>query len=116
MATPRIDDRNWSALSTGQRIHQLEVEGYLVLPDLLDADHIARLKAITATFETTAVDYSERQRGRNNIQSNAADRRTHASLLGASHSNIIRIVVRKATLSGCFSGKGFLTRPRFRNV
>ena len=68
MTTPRIDDRDWSALTTGQRIHQLEVEGYLVLPDLLDADHIARLKAITATFETTAVDYSERQRGRSNIQ------------------------------------------------
>ena len=50
---PRIDDRDWSALTTGQRIRQLEVEGYLVLPDLLDADHIARLKAITATFETT---------------------------------------------------------------
>jgi ectoine hydroxylase-related dioxygenase (phytanoyl-CoA dioxygenase family) len=68
MATPRIDDRDWSALTTSQRIRQLEVEGYLVLPDLLDADHIARLKAITATFETTAVDYSERQRGRSNIQ------------------------------------------------
>ena len=65
---PRIDDRDWSALTTGQRIRQLEVEGYLVLPDLLDADHVARLKAITATFETKAVDYSERQRGRNNIQ------------------------------------------------
>ena len=68
MATPRIDDRDWSALTTGQRIRQLEVEGYLVLPGLLDADHIARLKAITTTFETTAVDYSERQRGRSNIQ------------------------------------------------
>ena len=68
MSTPHIDDRDWSDLTTGQRIRQLEVEGYLVLPDLLDADHIARLKAITATFETTAVDYSQHQRGRPSIQ------------------------------------------------
>ena len=68
MSTPRIDDRDWSALDTGQRIRQLEIEGYLVLPDLLDIEHIARLKAITATFETKAVDYSEHQRGRPNIQ------------------------------------------------
>ena len=31
MAIPRIDDRDWSGLTTGQRIRQLEVEGYLVL-------------------------------------------------------------------------------------
>ncbi|HIG53671.1 MAG TPA: hypothetical protein EYQ18_06765 [Candidatus Handelsmanbacteria bacterium] len=68
MPAPHIDDRDWSALSTGQRIRQLEVEGYLVMPDLLDADHLTRLKAITTTFKTTAVDYSEHQRGRPNIQ------------------------------------------------
>ena len=68
MIKPNIDDRDWTALTTGERIRQLEVEGYLVLPDLLDAEHIARLKAITATFETKAVDYSKNQRGRPNIQ------------------------------------------------
>ena len=68
MPTATIDDRDWSALSTGARIRQLEVEGYLLLPDLLDPDHVARLKAITATFGTKAVDYSENQRGRPGIQ------------------------------------------------
>ena len=68
MPTATIDDRDWSALSTGARIRQLEVEGYLLLPDLLDPDHIARLKAITATFDTKAVDYSKNQRGRPGIQ------------------------------------------------
>ena len=68
MPTATIDDRDWSALSTGARIRQLEVEGYLLLPDLLDPDHVARLKAITATFDTKAVDYSENQRGRPGIQ------------------------------------------------
>ena len=68
MPTATIDDRDWSALSTGARIRQLEVEGYLLLPDLLDPDHVARLKAITATFDTKAVDYSKNQRGRPGIQ------------------------------------------------
>ena len=65
---PRIDDRDWSQLTLGQRIQQLEVEGYVVLPDLLDANHIARLKAQTSQLETTHVDYSVHQRGRSSIQ------------------------------------------------
>ncbi|MCZ6677877.1 MAG: phytanoyl-CoA dioxygenase family protein [Candidatus Poribacteria bacterium] len=65
---PRIDDRDWRQFTLGQRIQQLEVEGYLVLPDLLNADHIARLKEQTARFETTHVDYSVHQRGRQSIQ------------------------------------------------
>ena len=68
MPTLKIDDRDWSTLSTGERIRQLEVEGYLLLPDLLGPDHIARLKASTATFDTQAVDYSKNQRGRPDIQ------------------------------------------------
>jgi ectoine hydroxylase-related dioxygenase (phytanoyl-CoA dioxygenase family) len=68
MPVPYTDDRDWSALSTSQRIRQLEVEGYLVMPNLLDPDHLTRLKAITTTFKTTAVDYSMNQRGRPNIQ------------------------------------------------
>ena len=35
MTTPRVDDRDWSVLTLGERIRQIEVEGYLVLPDLL---------------------------------------------------------------------------------
>ena len=66
--TQRIDDRDWSQLTLGQRIQHLEVEGYVVLPDLLDADHIARLKAQTSQLETTHVDYSVHQRGKSSIQ------------------------------------------------
>lgn len=64
----RIDNRDWSTLTLGERIRQIEVEGYLVLPDLLPADHIARLKAETARLETTAVDYSVHQRGCPHVQ------------------------------------------------
>lgn len=68
MSAPRIDDRDWSTLSLGERIRMIEVEGYLVLPDLLPADHVARLKTETAQFDTKAVDYSVYQQVRPNVQ------------------------------------------------
>src|SRR5438128_1431018 len=69
----RLDDRDWSALTLGQRIRQIEVEGYVVLPDLLSAGHIARLKAETARFETKPVDYSVYQRVCPNVQFRGGD-------------------------------------------
>ena len=30
-----VDDRDWSALSEGERIRQIELEGYLIVPDIL---------------------------------------------------------------------------------
>ncbi len=55
-------------MTPGERIRQIEVEGYLALPDLLTAEHISRLKAETAKLETQPVDYSVYQRGCPNIQ------------------------------------------------
>ena len=68
MHTPRIDDRDWSALSLGDRIRQIEVEGYLLLPDLLTPEHVARLKTETAKLKTRPVDYSVHQQGCPDIQ------------------------------------------------
>lgn len=59
---------DWAALSLGRQIRHLEVEGYVVLPDLLDRAHVARLKVETAQLETEAVDYSDKQRGRGQLQ------------------------------------------------
>jgi hypothetical protein len=64
----RVDDRDWSLLTLGDQIRQIEVEGYLVLPDLLSAAEIAALKSETSRLETIAVDYSEHQRGCPGIQ------------------------------------------------
>lgn len=63
-----IDSRDWSLLSLGERIRQIEVEGYLVLPYLLVAAEIAALKTETARLETKAVDYSVYQRVRPGVQ------------------------------------------------
>ena len=68
MGGSRIDDRDWSAMTLGQRIQQLEVEGFVVLPGVLSRDQIAGLKAQTATWETNAVAYSAHQRTRTNVQ------------------------------------------------
>ena len=68
MQTQRIDDRDWSQLTLGQRTRQIEVEGYVVLPALLDAEQIARLKSETARLETRAVDYSVHQQVRPGVQ------------------------------------------------
>ena len=37
IADTRRPDADWSELTTGERIRYLELEGYLVLPDLLGA-------------------------------------------------------------------------------
>ncbi len=66
--TPILGDRDWSLLTFGERVKQLELEGYLVLPGLLTADRVARLKQETSQLPTRAVDYSPRQRGCPGVQ------------------------------------------------
>jgi ectoine hydroxylase-related dioxygenase (phytanoyl-CoA dioxygenase family) len=68
MPEQRIDSRDWSALNLGERMRQIEVEGYLVLPNVLTPAQVAELKAETAQFETQAVDYSVHQRYKSNVQ------------------------------------------------
>ena len=62
-----IDSRDWSQLTRPQQIQQLELEGYLVIPDLLDADDILCLKKATAELATVAVDYSPHQQVAQNV-------------------------------------------------
>ena len=59
LCVPGIDDRNWSALTLGEQIRQIEVEGYLLIPDLLSAEQIAKIKSQAATLETQGMDHSE---------------------------------------------------------
>lgn len=58
---PTTDDRDWSALTLGERIRQIEMEGYLLIPDLLSAEQIAKIKSHVSTLETQGMDYSEHQ-------------------------------------------------------
>lgn len=57
----QVDDTDFTTFSKGEKIRQLEVEGYLVLPGVLDTDRIARLKAELAAAPMQVKDYSDAQ-------------------------------------------------------
>ena len=57
----RIVDTDWARLTLGERIQHLEVEGYLVIPDLLSPEQIEKLKAETKNLKTRAADYSDKK-------------------------------------------------------
>ena len=56
-----LDGRDFGAFTLAQRIRHLEVEGYAVLPGMLDAGQIKRLKAELADVPMQHKDYSEAQ-------------------------------------------------------
>ena len=49
---------DWSTLTTGERIRYLELEGYLVLPDLLEPAQVSAVGEELAALPLTATDYS----------------------------------------------------------
>jgi hypothetical protein len=59
---------DWSRLSTAQRIKHLEIEGYVLIPDILSADQIGKVKAELARLPTEGRDYSENQRSCTDVQ------------------------------------------------
>ena len=54
-----VDETDFTTFSGGEQVHHLEVEGFAVFPDVLDADHIARLKAATHDLPMQTKDYSD---------------------------------------------------------
>ncbi|MDJ0754155.1 MAG: phytanoyl-CoA dioxygenase family protein [Ardenticatenaceae bacterium] len=62
MPTPQIDRRDWSTLSRGEQLRQLEMEGYLILPNVLSPALLAQLRKETAAVRTNPMDYSVHQR------------------------------------------------------
>ena len=45
---------DWKSMNIGERICHLEVEGYVVIPDVLSPDHVTRLRAqLRAVVRTT---------------------------------------------------------------
>lgn len=64
MNVARVDDRDWTSLTLGEQIQQIEVEGYLLMPRLLSPQQVRRLKSETAQLETFPMPYSVHQRDR----------------------------------------------------
>lgn len=65
---PRIDTTDWASMSEAQRIKHLEIEGYMVFPDLLSPGQIADVKKELALLPTQGAGYSENQRTFHNVQ------------------------------------------------
>jgi hypothetical protein len=61
-------ETNWAQLTTAQRIKHLEIEGYVVLPDLIPSDELPRIRQELDRLPTVAADYSEHQRGHSDVQ------------------------------------------------
>ena len=56
-----IDQTDFGSFPLGQRIRHFEVEGYVVLPDVLEQQQIERIKAELADVPMQHKDYSEAQ-------------------------------------------------------
>lgn len=64
----RTVDTDWAKLSTAQRIKHLEIEGYVVLPDLIAPDEVIKIRDELDQLPTVGTDYSENQRGFRDVQ------------------------------------------------
>lgn len=56
-----LDETDFASMSRPEQIRHFEVEGYVVLPEILSPDLIARVKAEMADAEMGHTDYSEAQ-------------------------------------------------------
>lgn len=57
------DTTDWSRMTTPQRIRHLEIEGYVVLPDVIPSAELEKIRQEVNRLPTKGTDYSENQRG-----------------------------------------------------
>lgn len=62
IANAQRPDVDWRALSIGDRIRYLELEGYLVVPDLIDAERLRSIKDELDTLQMNSPDYTSHKK------------------------------------------------------
>lgn len=62
------DSTDWTQLTQQEQLRFLELEGYVVLPDLLSDSQLKPIRAELGQLITEATDYSPHQRGVGNVQ------------------------------------------------
>jgi len=69
IARAKTDDTDWASLTAAQRVKHMELEGYVVLPDLLDQDTLKRVRNEVDQFQTRSTDYSDKQQVMQSVES-----------------------------------------------
>ena len=65
--TVGIDSTDWEKMSTKQRIKHLELEGYVVMPNMIPPDLLQEIRSEVDRLPTIGTDYSEDQRGHKDV-------------------------------------------------
>ncbi len=68
LAEARRDGTDWRALTREARIRSIELEGFVVISDLIESEKLDTIKDELGRLETKAVDYSPHQRTFSNVQ------------------------------------------------
>jgi len=64
----QLFEEDWSSLSHAERVKYLELEGFVVLPDLLTAEQVKSINEELDRLPLTPTDYSDKQLGYKNVQ------------------------------------------------
>ena len=64
----RIPESHWYGLTRAEQFRSIELEGFVVIPDLLSEELMEEIREETSRVPTTAVDYSPHQRGCPDLQ------------------------------------------------
>jgi hypothetical protein len=68
LATAKTVNINWAALSIPEQIRHIELEGFVVIPDLLSPAQVEAISQELGSLPTEPVDYSPHQRSASDIQ------------------------------------------------
>ena len=68
LADAQRDITDWASLTRTQQIRSIELEGFVVVPDLLSPETVATLRDELGKLPTVATDYSPHQRGHTDVQ------------------------------------------------
>lgn len=63
LANAKMDTTDWASLTPAQQIRNIELEGYVVFPDVIKPDQLEAICSEMERLPTDAVDYSENSRG-----------------------------------------------------
>ena len=68
LAAAQRVDTDWGTLTPEEQIRSIELDGFVVLPNVLSGEQVAAIRAELDRLPTRAVDYSPHQRGCGDIQ------------------------------------------------